>query len=57
MIAEACWGLTARLPQPAPESRIEDDAVRPEDDDPWLEDDEINADDPDSSPKRPFWNR
>ena len=44
-------------PQPLPDSRIEDDAVLPEDDDPWLEDEDFDGDDPNSSPKRPFWNR
>lgn len=48
---------SSRPPLPLPESRVEDDAVLPENDDPWFEEDEFDADDSDSSPKRPFWNR
>lgn len=39
-----------------PESRIEDDAVLLEDDDPWL-DGEETEDEGASTPRRPFWNR
>lgn len=48
---------SSRPPLPMPESPIEDDAVLPNDDDPWLEDEDFDEDDPDSSSKRPFWNR
>lgn len=44
-----------RPPLPVPSSRIEGEAVIPDDDDPWLEDEESDDDGP--APERPFWNR
>jgi hypothetical protein len=42
---------------PVPASRIEGDAVIPDDDDPWLDDEESDEDGLVREPKRPFWNR
>ena len=42
---------------PIPVSRIEGDAVIPEDDDPWFDDEDLDEDGVRPEPKRPFWNR
>jgi len=52
------WRASPSRPQiPVPGSRIEDDAAMPEDDDPWLDDEDLDDDGPAAQPKRPFWNR
>jgi hypothetical protein len=45
------------LPPRPPATRIEDDANLPDDDDPWLDEEEPDAEEPPAKPKRPFWNR
>ena len=49
--------LPSRPPVPVLESRIEDDAVLPEDDDPWFDNEEPDDDGLVPQPKRPIWNR
>ena len=51
------WCAPSRPTLPLPVSRIEGDAVIPDDDDPWFEDEEPDEDGFVSEPKRPFWNR
>jgi len=51
------WRASSRPTLPVPVSRIEGDAVIPDDDDPWLEDEETDEDGFVPEPKRPFWNR
>jgi hypothetical protein len=53
----AIWYDSSRPPMPVPASRIEGDAVIPDDDDPWFEDEDLDEDGLASNPKRPFWNR
>ena len=48
------WYVLPSRP-PLPGSGMEDDAMLPEDGDPWLEDEDPDDDGPE--PKRPFWNR
>ena len=42
--------------QPVPQGRLEDDAIIPDDDDPWLEEEELE-DEGQHQPRRPLWNR
>lgn len=42
---------------PIPASRIEGDAVIPDDDDPWFDDEDLDEEGLADQPKRPFWNR
>ncbi len=52
-----CWRASPRPNLPVPASRIEGDAVIPDDDDPWLEDEDPDEDGIGPEPERPFWNR
>ncbi len=49
--------ILPQLPPRSPDSRVEDDAALPEEDDSWLDEDAPEPDETQPEPKRPFWNR
>jgi hypothetical protein len=53
----AIWRASSRPPLPVPVTRIEDDAIIPDDDDPWFDDEDLDEEGLADQPKRPFWNR